>query len=68
MKPKAGDTFIHRSKLDLKAWPDKRKALMKVTRVAHGSVYFTYADEPSNKGAWHVPLDDWLRDYSRPAP
>lgn len=63
MKPRAGDTFIHKSYLDPSAWPERHKALMRVTRVTNTTVYFTYADDPSNKAAWYVDLDDWIRDY-----
>lgn len=57
--PKRGQEFTHRRYLDER----RRPARMRVTAVARGRVYFTYADSPTNKGDWHVGLDAWIDAY-----
>lgn len=58
-RPKAGDVFTHKSYLDDRRQP----ALMKVTRVTETTVYFTYADSPTNKGAFRLDRSVWIERY-----
>lgn len=56
-EPKRGQEFTHLS--FRRQLPDGTNALavMKVTAVRRGEVFYTYADSPTNKGDWRMPID-----------
>jgi len=59
MTPRKGDVFTHDRFLD----EQRNKAQMRVTRVTANKVFFTYADEPVNKGAFWLDRDVWIERY-----
>jgi hypothetical protein len=68
MKPTVGHTFTHLTMLDPSAWPQRRKAAMRVTRVTKTAVYYTYADSADTRGAWWLDLDTWIARYANSYP
>lgn len=62
--PRKGNKFVHKSFRD-PGNPHNRdaRAEMRITSVRQGKVYYTYATEPSNKGAWYMPVDKWREKY-----
>lgn len=59
--PKRGVVFTHRSFLD----KDRQPALMRIICVRQGRVYYTYADEPNNRGAFYMDRDTWTERYGQ---
>jgi hypothetical protein len=59
MTVKRGDLFTHRSSLDANRQP----AQMKITRVTATTVYYTYADSQTSKGAWLLDRGIWEDRY-----
>lgn len=57
--PKRGVVFTHRSFLD----KDRLPALMRITSVRMGRVYYTYADDPENHGAFWAYRENWVKRY-----
>lgn len=57
--PVKGTVFVHNHFLD----DDRQLARMKVTAVRNGTVHYTYAGEPSNRGAFKMPVENWQRKY-----
>lgn len=67
-QPKRGQEFTHASFLRDAADGTRSPAVMKVTAVQRGAVFYTYADSPTNKGDWRMPIDDWVERYATPNP
>jgi hypothetical protein len=59
--PTKGTVFTHASYRDLN--DPTSLALMKVTCVRKGQVYFTYAHSTSTKGAFTLPLETFNERY-----
>ncbi|MEM6107389.1 hypothetical protein AAHS21_14125 [Mycobacterium sp. 050272] len=62
-EPKRGQEFTHLS--FRRQLPDGTHvlAVMKVTAVRRGEVFYTYADSPTNKGDWRMPIGNWIKRY-----
>lgn len=57
--PKRGTVFTHRTFRD----KDRQPARMRVTSVRNGRVYYTYADDPENRGAFYSDHGAWTKHY-----
>lgn len=62
-------THLHHLDLDWKPGPgqkyrDAPKARCKVTRMTSLAVYYSYASEPTNHGAFYMSREEWDRDYA----
>lgn len=62
-QPRKGMTFAHKTFL-AQSGPRGSKAIMKITSVRKGQVYFTYASDEGNKAAWYLPVDVWVERYA----
>lgn len=67
--PKRGMTFVHARVIDPADYhlpaAQARKALMRITAVRRGTVYYTYASEPDNTRAMaYMSLANWIANYS----
>lgn len=60
-EPRKGLEFTHASYLD----ENRRPARMRITSVARGRVYYTYANDPGTKGAWYLAADTWRERYGQ---
>lgn len=68
MKP--GDTFRHKSFIKQGKDPitglwNKEKAMMRVTSVQKGKVYYTYDSDPENKGAFYLDEETFNERYGK---
>jgi hypothetical protein len=68
-EPKRGMSFAHARVIDPADYhlpaAQARKALMRITAVRRGAVYYTFAGEPDNTRAMaYMPLADWIANYS----
>ncbi|WP_234797282.1 hypothetical protein [Mycobacteroides chelonae] len=61
--PTRGQIFTHSTFRRLLPDGTKGFAVMKVTAVRRGEVFYTYADSPTNKGDWRMPIENWLKRY-----
>lgn len=62
-QPKHGQEFTHSSFRRLLPDGSQPFAVMKVTAVRGGEVFYTYADSPTNKGDWRMPIENWIKRY-----
>jgi len=60
--PRRGTTFVHRHFLDLTV-NGSTATTMKVTSVRKNTVYYTYATDETSRGAFKMPLENWLKSY-----
>lgn len=67
VSPTRGQIFTHSTFRRVLADGTNGFALMKVTAVRRGEVFYTYADSPTNKGDWRMPIENWMKRYG-PAP
>jgi hypothetical protein len=69
-QPKRGLVFTHRTIIDPADYRlpvrEARKAPMRITAVRRDAVYFTYASEPANRGAFHMGRQEWQDLYGEP--
>lgn len=65
LKPKRGVQFTHSSFRRLLPDGTQPFAVMKVTAVRRGEVFYTYADDPTNKGSFRMPIGNWIKRYGR---
>lgn len=63
-QPKRGQEFTHSSFRRMLPDGSQPFAVMKVTAVRRGEVYYTYADSPTNKGDWRMPIENWMKRYA----
>lgn len=71
MTPKKGDQFTHKhfkvldpeTIFDERVVPRSIPALMKITAVRKGVVYYTYASSRYNRGAWKMSVEKWIEVY-----
>ncbi len=65
--PKPGLVFTHRSIIDPADYRlpvrEARKASMRITAVRKHAVYYTYASEPTNRGALYMGRQEWEEQY-----
>ncbi|WP_396909952.1 hypothetical protein [Mycolicibacterium sp.] len=61
--PKRGQEFTHNSFQRILADGTKAFAVMKVTAIRRGVVFYTYADDATNKGAFKMPVENWIARY-----
>lgn len=61
--PKRGQEFTHASFRRMLPDGTTPLAVMKVTAVRRGEVFYTYADSSTNKGAWRLPVATWMDRY-----
>jgi hypothetical protein len=59
--PVSGIMFTHDRFLD----ENRNKAQMRITQVTKLKVFFTYADEPTNKGSFWLDRDVWTERYGK---
>lgn len=66
--PRRGMEFMHSS--FRRQHPDGTQpfALMRITAVRRGVVFYTYADDPGTKGAFRMPIDNWVKRYGKAEP
>ncbi|BCI84450.1 hypothetical protein MTY66_60750 (plasmid) [Mycolicibacterium sp. TY66] len=63
VSPTRGQIFTHSTFRRLLPDGTQGFALMKVTAVRRGEVFYTYADSPTNKGDWRMPIENWVKRY-----
>ncbi|MCT7372096.1 hypothetical protein A7R75_24145 [Mycolicibacterium llatzerense] len=66
--PLRGQQFTHLNFLRKQPDGSQARAIMKVTAVRCGEVFYTYADSPTNKGDWRMPLSTWVERYGTAGP
>lgn len=59
-KPKKGLKFTHKSFCDPLT---RRRKMMRITAVCEDRVYYTYATDESDKGAFYLDRDVWMERY-----
>lgn len=64
---KAGAQFVHNHFLTVHQGV-RSNAIMKITRVTKGTVYYTYADSGDNKGRWRMSRDVFVERYGHQFP
>ena len=66
-EPKPGLVFTHRTIIDPADYSlpvrEARKAPMRITAVRKHAVYYTYASEPTNRGALYMGRQEWEERY-----
>lgn len=61
--PRRGTEFTHSSFRRLLPDGTQPFARMRVTAVRCGVVFYTYADDPGSKGAFKMPIGNWIKRY-----
>lgn len=64
-QPRRGQEFTHSSFRRLLPDGTQPFAVMRVTAVRRGEVFYTYADSASNKGAFRMPVENWRKRYGK---
>lgn len=67
MTARRGLVFTHRTIIDPSDYGtpvrEARKAAMRITAVRKHAVYYTYASEPTNQGAYYMGRQEWEEQY-----